>query len=149
MPSGGTTEETQTASRSSKPIPLRASSPAIRSASSSPVAPERVWKRQCSARSLAVEGAEVGLGVADVYREEHGAIMAGSEASRRARRPAAPRMPPVEARLFVIPASHPSIAAQLMLEHKGIAYKRTDLLPVISKAVLRVARLPGQSPCRR
>jgi glutathione S-transferase len=52
-------------------------------------------------------------------------------------------MPAVEARLFVIPASHPSIAAQLMLEHKGIAYKRTDLLPVISKAVLRVAGFPG------
>jgi glutathione S-transferase len=49
----------------------------------------------------------------------------------------------VEARLFVIPASHPSIAAQLMLEHKGIAYKRTDLLPVISKVVLRAAGFPG------
>jgi glutathione S-transferase len=49
----------------------------------------------------------------------------------------------VEARLFVIPASHPSIAAQLMLEHKGIAYKRTDLLPVISKGVLRAAGFPG------
>jgi glutathione S-transferase len=52
-------------------------------------------------------------------------------------------MPRVEARLFVIPASHPSVAAQLMLEHKGIAYKRTDLLPVISKGVLRVAGFPG------
>jgi glutathione S-transferase len=52
-------------------------------------------------------------------------------------------MPVVEARLFVIPASHPSIAAQLMLEHKGIAYKRTDLLPVISKGVLRAAGFPG------
>lgn len=49
----------------------------------------------------------------------------------------------MEARLFVIPASHPSIAAQLMLEHKGIACKRTDLLPVISKVVLRVAGFPG------
>jgi glutathione S-transferase len=49
----------------------------------------------------------------------------------------------MEARLFVIPASHPSIAAQLMLEHKGIAYKRTDLLPVISKGALRVAGFPG------
>jgi glutathione S-transferase len=49
----------------------------------------------------------------------------------------------VEARLFVIPASHPSVAAQLMLEHKGIAYKRTDLLPVISKVVLRLAGFPG------
>lgn len=40
-------------------------------------------------------------------------------------------------RLFVIPASHPSIATALMLEHKGIPYKRTDLMPVISKVVLR------------
>jgi glutathione S-transferase len=49
----------------------------------------------------------------------------------------------VDARLFVIPASHPSIAAQLMLEHKGIAYKRTDLLPVISKVALRAVGFAG------
>lgn len=49
----------------------------------------------------------------------------------------------MNARLYVIPASHPSIAAQLMLEHKGIPYKRTDLLPVISKGVLRAVRFPG------
>jgi glutathione S-transferase len=49
----------------------------------------------------------------------------------------------VEARLFVIPASHPSITATLMLEHKGIPCKRTDLLPVISKGVLRAAGFPG------
>jgi glutathione S-transferase len=48
----------------------------------------------------------------------------------------------VDARLFVIPASHPSIAAELMLQHKGIAYKRTDLLPVISKVVLRGLGFP-------
>jgi glutathione S-transferase len=48
----------------------------------------------------------------------------------------------VEARLFVIPASHPSITAQLMLEHKGIAYKQTDLLPVISKGILRSLGFP-------
>ena len=46
-------------------------------------------------------------------------------------------------RLYVIPASHPSIAAELMLQHKGIDYKRTDLLPVISKGVLRVVGFPG------
>jgi glutathione S-transferase len=49
----------------------------------------------------------------------------------------------VNARLYVIPASHPSIAVQLMLEHKGIDYKRTDLLPVISKGALRVLGFPG------
>src|SRR5262249_20082409 len=42
--------ETQMASTWSKSIPLRVKKPAMRSASSSPVAPERVWKRQCSAR---------------------------------------------------------------------------------------------------
>jgi glutathione S-transferase len=30
-----------------------------------------------------------------------------------------------------------------MLEHKGIAYKRTDLLPVISKVAVRAAGFPG------
>lgn len=49
----------------------------------------------------------------------------------------------MKTRLYVIPASHPSIAAQLMLEHKGIPYKRTDLLPVISKGVLRAVGFPG------
>lgn len=49
----------------------------------------------------------------------------------------------MSARLFVIPASHPSITAELMLAHKGIEYKRTDLLPVISKGVLRIAGFPG------
>jgi len=46
-------------------------------------------------------------------------------------------------RLYVIPASHPSIAVELMLQHKGIDYKRTDLLPVISKVALRVVGFPG------
>ena len=51
----------------------------------------------------------------------------------------------MQARLFVIPASHPSITAQLMLDHKGIAYKQTDLLPVISKAVLRALGFPRKT----
>lgn len=46
-------------------------------------------------------------------------------------------------RLFVIPASHPSITAELMLRHKGIEYKRTDLLPVVSKGVVRAMGFPG------
>lgn len=49
----------------------------------------------------------------------------------------------MSARLFVIPASHPAIAAELMLRHKGIEYKRTDLLPVVSKVVLRLVGFPG------
>lgn len=51
----------------------------------------------------------------------------------------------MKTRLYVIPASHPSIATQLMLEHKGIPYKRTDLLPVISKGVLRAVGFPGKT----
>jgi glutathione S-transferase len=49
----------------------------------------------------------------------------------------------MNARLYIIPASHPSIAVELMLKHKGIEYKRTDLLPVISKGVLRAVGFPG------
>jgi glutathione S-transferase len=48
----------------------------------------------------------------------------------------------MEARLYVIPGSHPSMAARLMLETKGIAYKRTDLMPVVSKGVLRGLGFP-------
>ena len=33
-----------------------------------------------------------------------------------------------KARLYAIPASHPSYAASLMLERKGIPYSRVDLL---------------------
>jgi glutathione S-transferase len=49
----------------------------------------------------------------------------------------------VEAHLYVLPASHPAFTARLMLEHKGIPYKRTDLMPVISKGVLRALGFPG------
>jgi glutathione S-transferase len=48
-----------------------------------------------------------------------------------------------EAKLYVIPASHPSRTAMLMLERKGIPYKRVDLMPVISKARLKAQRFPG------
>jgi glutathione S-transferase len=48
-----------------------------------------------------------------------------------------------EAKLYVIPGSHPSRSAILMLERKGIAFKRIDLMPVISKGVLRAMRFPG------
>ena len=49
----------------------------------------------------------------------------------------------MKAHLFVLPASHPAMTARLMLDQKGIAYKRTDLLPVVSKGVLRAAGFPG------
>ena len=48
-----------------------------------------------------------------------------------------------DAKLYVIPASHPSRSAMLMLDRKGIPYERVDLMPVISKGVLRAQRFPG------
>ena len=42
----------------------------------------------------------------------------------------------MRATLFGIPASHPSLAAQLMLEHKGIEYRRIDLIPATQRAIL-------------
>jgi glutathione S-transferase len=49
----------------------------------------------------------------------------------------------VDVRLYTLPGSHPGMAARLMLEHKGIAYKRVDLMPVIAKGVLKALRFPG------
>src|SRR3954466_15937330 len=50
-----------------------------------------------------------------------------------------------EARLYVIPGSHPAMAARRMLELKGIPYKRIDLMPVISHGVLRALRFPSNT----
>jgi glutathione S-transferase len=49
----------------------------------------------------------------------------------------------VKATLYVIPGSHPAMAARKMLEQKGIEYKRVDLMPVISRAALKAMRFPG------
>jgi len=48
----------------------------------------------------------------------------------------------VKVRLYTIPGSHPGVAAQMMLDHKGIPFKRKDLFPVVSKAVLRASGFP-------
>jgi len=48
----------------------------------------------------------------------------------------------MKARLFVVPASHPSRTAQMMLERKGIEYSRTDLVLVMSKPILRALGFP-------
>jgi len=48
-----------------------------------------------------------------------------------------------DAKLYVIPGSTPSRAVMLMLDHKGVPYKRVDLMPVISKTLLRAHRFPG------
>lgn len=47
--------------------------------------------------------------------------------------------------LYAIPGSHPAMAVRRMLEHKGIPYKRVDLMPVISRAVLTGMRFPERT----
>jgi glutathione S-transferase len=39
--------------------------------------------------------------------------------------------------LYVVPGSHPSMAGRLMLAHKGIAYRRVDLIAALHKPILR------------
>jgi glutathione S-transferase len=51
----------------------------------------------------------------------------------------------MEVRLYVIPGSHPAMAARLMIEHKGLPYERTDLMPGFHKAILRALRFPGNT----
>jgi glutathione S-transferase len=48
-----------------------------------------------------------------------------------------------KATLFGVPASHPTLAAELMLRHKGIDYRRVDLVAVVHRGVLRVLGFPG------
>jgi glutathione S-transferase len=47
------------------------------------------------------------------------------------------------ATLYGIPASHPVYATTLMLERKGVAYKRVDLPQWFHRPLLRVLRFPG------
>jgi glutathione S-transferase len=48
----------------------------------------------------------------------------------------------MKVRLFSIPGSHAATTGQLLFDHKGIDYKRTDLLPVVSWIVLKALRFP-------
>lgn len=50
-----------------------------------------------------------------------------------------------EAKLYVIPGSHPAMAVRRMLELKGIPYRRVDLMPVISRGALRALRFPSNT----
>jgi len=53
------------------------------------------------------------------------------------------------ARLYVIPGSHACRTAMLMLEHKGIAYRRVDLLTGPHPLSVRVRGFPGhRAPIR-
>jgi glutathione S-transferase len=44
----------------------------------------------------------------------------------------------VAVKLYVIPGSHPSKAAELMLEHKGIPFKRVDLVTSVHRPALKL-----------
>jgi glutathione S-transferase len=48
-------------------------------------------------------------------------------------------------KLYVIPASHPSMAAELMLQRKGIAYKRRDLITAMHIPIVKAMRFPGRT----
>lgn len=48
-------------------------------------------------------------------------------------------------RLYNIPGSHPATAVELMLQHKGIPYKRTDLFPVAANYIVRALGFPGNT----
>lgn len=47
------------------------------------------------------------------------------------------------ATLFGVPASHPTLAAELMLRQKGIAYRRMDLAAGLHRGILRVLGYRG------
>ena len=49
------------------------------------------------------------------------------------------------AKLYVLPASHPSKAAELMLERKGVPFKRRDLIFLMHIAVVKARRFPGRT----
>jgi len=51
----------------------------------------------------------------------------------------------VRATLFAVPASHPSLAAQLMLEHKGVEYRRIDLVAATHRTILRALGFPRKT----
>jgi glutathione S-transferase len=51
----------------------------------------------------------------------------------------------VRATLFGVPASHPTLAAELMLRHKGIEYRRIDLVSAAHRGILRAMRFPRKT----
>ena len=51
----------------------------------------------------------------------------------------------MKVRLYTIPGSHPGAATQAMMRAKGIQFKRTDLFPVMAKAVVRLRGFPRQT----
>jgi hypothetical protein len=54
-----------------------------------------------------------------------------------------------DAKLYVIPGSHACRAGILMLEHKGIAYRRVELLTGAHPFIVRALGFPGQREVMR
>jgi glutathione S-transferase len=48
-------------------------------------------------------------------------------------------------KLYVLPASHPSMTAELMLKRKGVDYKRRDLLFLMHVLVVKARRFRGRT----
>lgn len=51
----------------------------------------------------------------------------------------------MRATLFGVPASHPCLAAELMLRHKGIDPRRVDLVTAAHRVLLRALGFPGKT----
>lgn len=51
----------------------------------------------------------------------------------------------MRATLFGVPASHPSLAAELMLRHKGVDYRRIDLVTAAHRGLVRALGFPGNT----
>ena len=51
----------------------------------------------------------------------------------------------MRATLFGVAASHPSLAAELMLRHKGVKYRRVDLPTVTHRTLLRALGYPRKT----
>ena len=49
----------------------------------------------------------------------------------------------MKVKLYGVPGSHPVRGAELMLDYKGIPYKRRDLLPVASRVLTRALGFKG------
>src|SRR5918992_1426839 len=49
----------------------------------------------------------------------------------------------MRATMFGLPASHPTLAAELMLRHKGIGYRRIDFFPALHRGVLKAMGFGG------
>ncbi len=48
-------------------------------------------------------------------------------------------------KLLGVPASHPTLAVELMLQHKGVAYTRRDLPNMTQRVVLPLLRFPAKT----